>query len=122
MGFLGFGKKVDSNLVVVTYEGPNKLRLNGNRKKGKEVVSAKKGAAAHDRTVCWIEFSQGGMRLDQGTGPAAPKLEPGEVERLLRELPFNPICKGMLHDLEEGHDRSAKILIWGKGNQTNKTT
>ena len=116
MGFLGFGKKVDSNIVVVIYEGPNRLRLNGNRKKGKEVTAAKKGAAAHDRTVCWIEFSQGGARLDQGTGAAAAKLETGEVDRLLRELPLNSVCREMLRELEAGQDRSAKILSWGKTN------
>ncbi len=120
MGFLGFGKKVDNNLVVVTYEGPNRLRLNGNRKKGREAASAKKGAAVHERTVCWIEFSQGGMRLDQGTGPAAEKLGPGAVEKLLRELPLNPICKGMLRELEQGQDRSARIFTWENPNQTRK--
>jgi hypothetical protein len=111
MGFLGFGKK-ESNIVVVTYEGPNRLRLNGNRKKGREINAAKKGAAAHDRTVCWIEFSQGGMRLDEGTGPAAAKIGDDEAKRLLRELPLNAACKEMLHDLEGGHDKSARILSW----------
>ena len=120
MGFLGFGKKVDSNIVVVTYEGPNRLRLNGNRKKGRQAAAAKKGAAGHDRTVCWIEFSQGGLRLDQGTGPAAPKMGPGEVDRLLRELPLNAICKGMLRELEQGQDRSAKILSWENRNVAQK--
>ena len=122
MGFFGFGKKVDSNIVVVTYEGPNRLRLNGNRKKGREAAAAKAGAAKHDRTVCWIEFSQGGLRLDQGTGPAASKLGEGAVDRILRELPLNPICKDMLRDLEQGHEKSAKILAWEDRNQSSKPT
>lgn len=113
MGFLGFGKKVDSNLVVVTYEGPSRLRLNGNRKKGREVASAKKGASTFEHAVCWIEFSQGGMRLDQGKGPAAAKMPPDEVERLLKDLPLNTACKTMLRELEEGQEKSAKILNWG---------
>jgi hypothetical protein len=120
MGFLGFGRKKESNLVVVMYEGPGLLRLNGNRKTGKEAESAKKNAAAHDRTVCWIEFSQGGMRLDQGTGPAAAKLGAGAAEKLLRELPLNTACKNMLNELERGQDRSAKILSWEDRNQTAK--
>ena len=111
MGLFGFGGK-ESNLVVVMYEGPNRLRLNGNRKKGKEASAAKKGAVSHDRTVCWIEFSQGGMRLDEGAGPAAVKIGDAEVKRLLRELPLTTACKDMLRELEGGQDRSAKILAW----------
>jgi hypothetical protein len=120
MGFLGFGKKVDTNLVVVTYEGPNKLRLNGNRKQGKEAAAAKKNASSHERTVCWIEFSQGGLRLDQGTGPAAAKVGVAEVDRLLRELPLNTVCREMLRDMEAGQERTAKILIWEKGSQATR--
>jgi hypothetical protein len=120
MGFLGFGKKADSNLVVVTFEGPNQLRLNGNRKKGKEATAAKKGAAAHERTVCWIEFSQGGMRLDQGKGPAVAKLGDSEVDRMLKELPFNSVCKEMLRELEAGHEKAARILSWENRNQGGK--
>ena len=120
MGFLGFGKKADSNIVVVMFEGPNRLRLNGNRKKGKEADAAKKGAAAHERTVCWIEFSQGGMRLDQGKGPAVVKLGDSEVDRMLKELPFNSVCKEMLRELEGGQEKAARILSWENRNQTPK--
>jgi hypothetical protein len=120
MGFLGFGKKADSNIVVVTFEGPNRLRLNGNRKKGREAKAAKMGAAAHERTVCWIEFSQGGMRLDQGKGPAVAKLGDSEVDRMLRELPLNAVCKEMLRELEGGQEKAARILSWQNPNQTSK--
>jgi hypothetical protein len=120
MGFLGFGKK-ESNLVVVMYEGPNRLRLNGNRKKGKDIDVAKKGAAGHERTVCWIEFSQGGMRLDQGIGPAAAKVGgDDEANRLLKDLPLNTACKEMLRELEAGQEKSAKILSWKDPNLTAK--
>lgn len=120
MGFMGFGRKADSNIVVVTYEGPNRLRLNGNRKKGREVSAAKKGAAAHERTVCWIEFSQGGMRLDQGTGLAADKLKGEEVDRLLKELHLNTVCKEMLRELEGGQEKAARILSWENKNVATK--
>ena len=84
------------------------------------IDSAKKGAAAHDRTVCWIEFSQGGMRLDQGTGPAAAKVGDDEANRLLKELPLNSVCKEMLRELETGHERSARILSWKDSNASSK--
>ena len=116
MGLFGFGRKA-TNLVVVMYEGPNRLRLNGNRKQGKASDSAKKNATSHEGTICWVEFSQGGSRLDQGTGPAAAKLGPGEVDRLLRELPFNAECKAMLLELEQGKERAAKILRWESRSQ-----
>jgi len=119
MGLFGFGKK-DSNIVVVMYEGPGRLRLNGNRKQGREVDSAKKGAAAHDRTVCWIEFSQGGKRLEEGAGPASAKIGDEETKRLLKDLPFTPACKEMLRELEGGQDRSAKIFAWQDRNATPK--
>jgi hypothetical protein len=119
MGFLGFGGK-ESNIVVVTYEGPNKLRLNGNRKKGKDIDAAKKGATAYEHTVCWIEFSQGGMRLDQGKGPAVAKVGAAEAERILRDLPLNPICKSMLTELEKGQERAARIFSWEDRNATQK--
>ena len=121
MGFLGFGKK-DSNLVVVIHEGKNRLRLNGNRKKGKKMATAKRGAAAHEHTVCWIEFSQGGLPLDQGTGKSASKLEPGKAERLLRDLRTDPVCKKLLLELEGGRERSSKILNWEDRNPTAKPT
>ena len=117
MGLFGFGKKNDTNLVVVIFEGPSRLRLNGNRKHGKAAESAKKNATSHEGTVCWMEFSQGGSRIDQGTGPSAGKLGPGEVDRLLRELPFNAECKAMLLELEQGKERAAKILRWDSKSQ-----
>ena len=119
MGFLGFGGK-ESNIVVVMYEGPNRLRLNGNRKKGRDLAVAKKAAAAHDRTVCWIEFSQGGARLDQGIGPAAAKIGDAEANRLLKDLPLSTACKEMLRDLEGGHEKSAKIMNWQNPNAAAK--
>src|SRR5438874_7493066 len=41
LGFLGLGGKGDRHLVVITFEGPGRLRLNGNRSAGKR---AKQGA------------------------------------------------------------------------------
>lgn len=121
MGLFGFGKK-EENLVVVTYEGPNRLRLNGNRKEGREVEQAKQGAKAHTRTVVWFTFDMKGKRLDQGTGPASDRVAAGETERMLRELPINKIVLDMLRELEQGADRSAKILSWVNPNQTQKPT
>jgi hypothetical protein len=121
MGLFGFGKK-EENLVVVTWEGPNRLRLNGNRKAGKEADAAKQGAKSHARTVVWFTFDMKGRRLDQGKGPSAERMPGAEIERMLRELPLNKVVLGMLQELEQGAERSAKILSWVNPNQTAKPT
>ncbi len=103
---LGIAKR-DYNLVVLTYEGPNRFRLNGNRKRGKAVAVAKRNAAAHDQTICWVEFSQSGKALDQGLGPAAEKIGREKAEVILRGLPTHPTCKKVLIELEQGAERTA---------------
>src|SRR5258708_38907579 len=103
MGLFNFGKKGETFLTVVTQEGPGRLRLNGIRTNDGE---SKKRAGAHDRTVCWIEFAKDGKMLDKGLG----KAEVGTAERLLRDLPGNAICRGVLDRLREGQDPVGKCL------------
>jgi hypothetical protein len=102
MGLFGFGKGGESLLIVVTSEGAGRLRINGLRIKG---GGAKKSATAHAATVCWIEFSKAGKVLDQGIGSAG-----GGRDRLLRDLPANPICQGVLDRLREGQESVGKWL------------
>jgi hypothetical protein len=109
--FLGLRARGGGRLVVITFEGPGRLRLNANRTSGPR---SKRGAAAHEQTVGWIEFAPGGGRLDQGLGPAAGKLGAAEVEALLRDLPANPACQSVLRGLESGRDHSSKILSFEK--------
>jgi hypothetical protein len=101
----------DRHLVVITFEGPGRLRLNANRTSGKR---AKQGAAAHEQTVGWIEFAADGGRLDQGLGPAAGKLGVAEVTALLRDLPSDPACQSVLRGLGSGRDHSSKVLSFDK--------
>lgn len=113
--FLGLGGGGgDRHLVVITFEGPGRLRLNANRTSGKR---GRQGAAAHDQTVAWIEFAPDGGRLDQGLGPAAGKLGTEEVTALLRDLPSDPACRSVLRGLGSGRDHSSKVLSfekWGR--------
>jgi hypothetical protein len=111
LGFLGLGGRGDRHLVVITFEGPGRLRLNGNRTSGRR---AKRGAAAHEQTVGWIEFDPGGGRLDQGLGPAAGRLGEAEVTALLRDLPADPSCQAVLRGLAGGRDHSSKVLSFEK--------
>ena len=112
MAFLSFKKKYDGRLFVLTYEGPGRLLLNGNRTHDEH---ARRNAAAHPGTVCWIELASGGGRMAQGVGPAASHLDPAEVERLLGELPQTSCCRTVLGHLEEGHDHSCRWLELTRG-------
>src|ERR1051325_5846173 len=90
MGIFNFGGKRETYLAVVTSEGPGRLRLNGVRVKDKE---GRKAATSHDRTVCWVEFARDGVPLDRGVGRA--RIEAGQAERLLRDLPAMPTCRSV---------------------------
>ncbi len=107
MAFLRFKNKYDGRLVVVTYEGPGRLMLNGNRTRDEQ---PRRNAAAHPETVCWIEFTPEGGRVAQGVGPEACRLEKAEVDRLLRELPHIPCCRFVLKQLEEGRNHAGRWL------------
>ena len=112
MAFLSFKKNYDGRLVVLTYEGPGRLLLNGNRTHGEH---ARRNAAAHPGTVCWIELASGGGRMAQGVGPAAGHLDAAEVERLLLELPRSSCCRTVLEHLEQGSDHSCRWLELTRG-------
>ena len=109
--FLGLGKAGERHLGVITFEGPGRLRLNANRTTGKR---ARRGAAAHEQTVGWVEFSPDGGRLDQGLGPAAGRLGAAEVTALLRDLATNPACQSVLRGLASGREHSSKVLSFEK--------
>jgi hypothetical protein len=111
LDFLGLRKGGDRHLVVVTFEGPGRLRLNANRTSGKR---ARRGAAAHEQTVGWVEFSPDGARLDQGLGPAAGKLGAAEAAALLRDLAADPACRSVLRGLAGGREHSSKVLSFEK--------
>ncbi len=115
MGFLGFGGKSETHLVVVIFEGTGRLRVHGNLVK--DGGKSKKNAAAHGHTVCWLEFSPKGAREDGGLGVMAPRLGPGEADRLLRELPQLEACRTVLADIRQGKEGSSKWLVWGKTEQ-----
>ena len=103
MGLFNFGKRSETFLAVVTSEGGTRLRLNGLRTPD---AQSKKTALAHDRTVCWIEFSSAGGMVDKGIGKSSHQ----QVDRLLRELPTNPTCRAILDRLREGQDSVGKWL------------
>jgi hypothetical protein len=112
MAFLSFKNKYDGRLLVVTYEGPGRLLLNGNRTHDERT---RQNAAVHPEAVCWIELAPGGGRVAQGVGPAACRLESSEVDRLLRELPQTACCRAVLEHLEQGRSHVGRWLKLTRG-------
>ncbi|RUL88676.1 hypothetical protein [Tautonia sociabilis] len=110
MGWFGFAKKT-TYIVAVSYEGPNRLRLNGNRSEGGKI---KKNAAAHEQTVIWMEVTSGGGRVDQGTGPSSARLAPGELEALRRDVHLSSAFKAVVEELDSGRDHASKWYKLGK--------
>ena len=108
MRLFGFGKR-ESFLAIVTSEGQGRLRLNGVRVKDPK---ARKSAIAHERVLCWVEFTTGGGMIDKGIGKATAQA--GQADRLLRDLPTNPTCRAVLDRLREGQDSVAKWLQLGE--------
>ncbi|GIW88061.1 MAG: hypothetical protein KatS3mg108_2385 [Isosphaeraceae bacterium] len=119
MGILGFGRTVDKYLVVVSYEGGGRMRLNGIRVRDKKT---KQNASNHTQTVCWSEFDADGVRTDQGKGSEAKRLEPETLEKLLRELPMIAECRFILERLRAGEERVGKWLAWGSAGAPKRGT
>jgi hypothetical protein len=109
MGLFNFGKRSETFLTVVTYEGPGRLRLNGVRARD---AKAKKAASGHERTVCWAEFSTDGGLVDKGMGRASTQA--GGADRLLHDLPANSTCRAVLDRLREGQESVGKWLQLGE--------
>lgn len=109
---MAFFWQKDWNVVAITFESSERLRINGNRERGRRAVEAKNGAAAHSGTICWIVFDQKGRRVDGGLGPASKKLPTSEAQQMLDRLPTHKVVLKILHDLEQGQSRSAAIFRW----------
>jgi hypothetical protein len=111
MGLFGFGKRKENYLTVITLEGGGKLRINGVRSGDQK---SKKTVIGHGQTVCWIEFAPDGIPLEQGVGPAAKQAGAGRAEKLLRDLPTSPACRGVLERLRDGQESVGKWLDVGE--------
>src|SRR4051794_38990783 len=109
MGLFSFGRRRETFLAVVTSQGQGRLRINGIRLKDEQ---SKKTAVAHERTLCWVEFSREGAMVDKGLGRAPGQA--GQAEKLLRDLPTMAACRGVLERLREGQDSVGKWLQMGE--------
>jgi len=117
MFFLFFGRKY-RNLVAVMYEGPGRLRLNANRKAGRDLERAKRGAMVYEGTVCWFILDDTGQCLERGEGPAASNFSREEIAEMLRQLPQHSAMIAVVRELlQYQQDKASKILNWAQPGQ-----
>ncbi len=120
--FLFFRRRY-RNLVAVIYEGPGRLRLNANRKAGRDLERAKRGAMVHEGTVCWFVLDDTGKVLESGQGPAASRFPATEVAKMLRTLPTHAAMNAVVREmLQYDHDRASKVLPWTNGATSGSAT
>lgn len=113
MALMFFFRKKYRNLVAVIYEGPGRLRLNANRKAGRDLERAKRGAMVHEGTVCWFILDDSGKVLESGQGPAATRFSAADIANMLRTLPTHSAMGAILRELlQYESDRASKILSW----------
>ncbi len=117
MFFLFFRRKYH-NLVAVMYEGPGRLRLNANRKAGRDLERAKRGAMVYEGTVCWFVMDDTGKCLERGEGPAAANFSRDELADMLRQLPQHTAMMAVIRELlQYKQDKASKILTWTQRGQ-----
>ena len=112
MGIFDVFSRRDWNILAITYEGPGRLRLNANHKRGSKALKAMKGASLHPQTVCWIVFDRKEKKIDDGLGPAAVKLGEDQASKILLSLPTNRDVLTMLLALKEGRDKRSSVFKW----------
>lgn len=102
-----FGK--DWNVLTLTFERADLLRVNGNRTKGLDTNKIRDNAKRHARTVYWAVFSQGGKVLDSAEGPGIELVAKASAERLQKEWTTHEATKSVLENLQGGEMKAARV-------------
>lgn len=102
-----FGK--DWNVVTLTYERADLLRINGNRTKGLDANKIRDNAKRHARTVYWALFDQKGKVLDTAAGPGVDLVAKASVERLEKAWTSHATVKEVVDLLRGGEMKAARV-------------
>ncbi|HEV3344023.1 MAG TPA: hypothetical protein VG125_26855 [Pirellulales bacterium] len=102
-----FGK--DWNVLTLTFERADLLRVNGNRTKGLDGNKIRDNAKRHARTVYWAIFNQKGKMQDAEAGPGIELLPKPAVEKLNREWLKHPVVQEVLELLQKGEMKAARV-------------
>jgi hypothetical protein len=102
-----FGK--DWNVLTLTFERADLLRVNGNRTKGLDANKIRDNAKRHARTVYWVVFNQGGKVQESEPGPGVELVPKPAAEKLNREWLKHPIVLEVLELLQKGEMKAARV-------------
>ena len=106
-----FGRS-DWNVLAVTFERADFFRVNGNRGKGRDAVRISDNARKHAHTIYCATFDQKGKLIEGEAGPAAARLAPPTLQKLIQEFPNIAAVKHVLASLTGGDHKSAKSMEW----------
>lgn len=102
-----FGK--DWNVVTLTFERADLLRINGNRTKGLDANKIRDNAKRHARTVFWAVFDQKGKVIESAAGPSIERLVKPSVERLEKAWTNHATVKEVVDLLRGGEMKAARV-------------
>lgn len=102
-----FGK--DWNVVTLTFERADLLRINGNRTKGLDANKIRDNAKRHARTVFWAVFDQKGKVLETDAGPGVERTAKASVERLEKSWTSHATVKEVVDLLRAGEMKAARV-------------
>ena len=106
-----FGK--DWNVLTLTFERADLLRVNGNRTKGLDANKIRDNAKRHARTVYWAVFNQKGKVQESEAGAGAELIPKSAVEKLQKEWVKHPIVLEVLELLQKGEMKVARVYPAG---------
>lgn len=102
-----FGK--DWNVLTLTFERADLLRVNGNRTKGLDANKIRDNARRHARTVYWAVFNQKGNVIEAEAGPGIERIPKPAAERLEKEWLKHECVKAVLELLQKGEQKAARV-------------
>ncbi|HWB10788.1 MAG TPA: hypothetical protein VG826_16280 [Pirellulales bacterium] len=102
-----FGK--DWNVLTLTFERADLLRVNGNRTKGLDANKIRDNAKRHARTVYWAVFNQKGKVQEAEAGPGIELVSKPAAEKLNKEWLKHPTVLEVLELLQKGEMKAARV-------------
>ena len=102
-----FGK--DWNVLTLTFERADLLRVNGNRTKGLDANKIRDNARRHARTVFWAVFNQKGNVIEAEAGPGIERIPKSAAELLEKEWIKHECVKAVLELLQKGEQKAARV-------------
>ena len=99
----------DLNVLTLTFERADLLRVNGNRTKGLDGNKIRDNAKRHARTVYWAVFSQKGTVQETEAGPGIELIPKPAAEKLQTGWLKHPTVLEVLDLLQKGEMKAARV-------------